>query len=246
MKVRDGQLVLQEDYSPGQHSRGHVPQRRCRQDIMAGLSATRLAVVRYKTNTEQCHFKQNQNNGCLQATNRPSGVSQRACWRCASLNDKPGQEAITRHDDPLVFTNGASRQVPASAKVMPTTAEKINLMLVTSSIPTIYNHRHCSPAICPGTITRNPSYRAGSQCRQVLWPMWGNLAAVPLKWKAGSVTGNEITYIGITVWCLAKNKLQVGNYFSNLISSDSSQTSTEQSSFKHFCPYLSHVMQLTE
>lgn len=163
--------MLQEDYSPGRHTRGRVPQRRCRQDIMAGLSATRLAIVGYKTNTEQCHFEQNQNNGYLQATNRPSGVSQRACSRCASLNDKPGQEAITRHDDPLVFTNGASRQVPASAKVMPTTAEKINLMLVTSSITTIYNHRHCSPAICPGTITRNPSYWAGSQCRQVLWPM---------------------------------------------------------------------------
>lgn len=104
---------------------------------MAGLLATCLAIVRYKTSTEQCHFKQNQNNGCLQATNRPSGISQHACSHCASLNDKPGQEAITRHHDLLVFTNGASFQVPASAKVMPTMAEKINLVLVTSSITTI-------------------------------------------------------------------------------------------------------------
>lgn len=140
---------------------------------MAGLSATHLAAVRDKTSTEQSHFKQKQNNGCLQATNRPSGVPQHAHSRCASLNDKPGQEAITRHHDPLLFTSGASFQVPASAKVMPTMAEKTNLVLVTSSITTIQTcfQSACPPAILPGTITRNPSCRAGSQCRQVLWPV---------------------------------------------------------------------------
>lgn len=38
--------------------------------------------------------------------------------------------------------------------------------------------------------------------------------------KAGSVTDNKTSYIGITVWRLAKINYQLGDYYSNLISSD--------------------------
>lgn len=109
-----------------------------------------------------------------------------ACMFTLCQAECPERQAWTGcdHHNPLVFKHAASFQVAASAKVMPTMAEKTDLVLVTlliTTIPTCFQCA-CPPAILPGTITRSPSYRAGSQCRQVLWPMGGNLAALPLEW----------------------------------------------------------------